>query len=214
MQTQRVSPLGGPRLARRGRSWRGDWWLLPCRMVLLSIVVAWPSAIAMPVAAQQQGAAIDVGRIDVGEHLAPGERYQLPTIRVRNPGTITTEYRMAVQAIAGSAAPDEAWFSFTPAAFRLEPDERQPVEIVLELPVGAPGGDYAVLVMAQVVSDGDGARVGAAAAARLTFNVPFTPQEETNAWPWLQVLLVVLVALLILTSIQVARRYDIRVERR
>jgi hypothetical protein len=193
-------------------------------VVAVLAMVIWLAMLAVPAVAQQQGVAIDLGRIDVDEQLIPGERYQLPTIGVRNPGTAATDYRMTVQPITGADTPDADWFSFSPARFSLEPDARQPVEIVLQLPADAPGGDYAVLVSAQVVSEGDGARVGAAAAARLTFSVPATPPpvsappppapDDPGAFPWLLVILAMLVILLLAWLIRAMRRYDIRIERR
>jgi hypothetical protein len=191
-------------------------------VVVVAVVVSL-AMLAGPAVAQQQGVAIDVGRIDVDEQLAAGERYQLPTIGVRNPGTAPTDYRMAVQPITGADTPDEAWFSFSPASFSLDPDARQPVEIVLELPADAPGGDYGALISAQVVAEGEGARVGAAAAARLTFSVPATPQpvsappaapDDPSGFPWLLLLLALLLLLLLAWLIRTVRRYDIRIVRR
>jgi hypothetical protein len=206
---------GGSSLRSRVQRW------VVCGLLLTAMVLA----SGLPAAsAEQQGVAIDLGRIDVDEQLAPGERYQLPSIGVRNPGTAATTYRMAIQPIADADTPDEGWFRFSPAAFSLDPDTRHPVEIILELPANAPGGDYAALVSAQVVSDGDGARVGAAAATRLTFSVPITPQpvsapvpptpDDPGGFRWLLVLLALLVFLVLAWLIRAMRRYDIRVERR
>ena len=116
----------------------------------------------------------------VDEELVAGERYQLPTLRVRNPGTIATDYRMIVQPIAGSGAPDPDWVSFSPVTFSLDPYERQPVEVTLDLPAVVTGGDYEVLISAQIVADGEGARVGAAAASRLAFTVAQAEVAEAS----------------------------------
>jgi hypothetical protein len=168
--------------------------------------------------AQQQGVAIDLGRIDVDEDLVPGTGYQLPTVRVRNPGTITSGYRMAIQPIADTLAPDEGWFVFSPASFELDPEERQPVEVTLQLPADAETGTYEALVSAQVAPAGDGARVGAAAATRLTFQVAATPPADDpppaplgSGSGWL-LGLVLLLGLWLL--VRLARRYNVRIERR
>jgi hypothetical protein len=169
-------------------------------------------------AVEQQGVAIDLGRIDVDDELDPGSSYQLPTVRVRNPGTIASGYRMAIQPIADTLAPDEGWFVFTPASFELDPEARQPVEVTLRLPADAEAGTYEALVSAQVAPAGEGARVGAAAATRLTFQVAATPPPREPppvalgpAAGWLLGLLVLLALWLL---VRLARRYNVRIERR
>jgi hypothetical protein len=201
-----------PRLSRRSSRRRKRLGLAAGLAVLAAIL-------AHPAAAQQQGVAIDLGRIDVDEELTQGERYQLPTLGVRNPGTAASEYHMTIQPVAGTDAPAATWFSFSPTSFGLEPDARQPVEVALEIPADAAGGDYAALIAVEVAPDGEGARVGAAAASRLTFSIsatavadapPAPRPRDTARLPWLVILLILLLALLI----WVWRRYDLRIVRR
>jgi hypothetical protein len=127
---------------------------------------------AAPVAASM-AVSIDVGRIDVTEQLAPGGEYRLPTFGVRNPGTEPTTYKLTVSGIDGQAAllPDAAWFSFEPAEFTLGPGESRPVQAVITLPPDSEPGAYTALIGPQIVAEGTGAQVGAAAAARLSFTV-------------------------------------------
>jgi hypothetical protein len=171
-----------------------------------------------------QGVAIDVGRIDVEEDLTPGRRYELPTVRVRNPGTAASDYRMVVQPISGTRGPDATWITFSPDEFSLDPDERRPVQVTLTLPADADAGQYEALLTAQVAPTGDGARIGAGAAARLRFTVdastaivapstelPATASASGRSW-WIVVAgLAVGVAVL---GWRRARRYNIRIERR
>jgi hypothetical protein len=116
---------------------------------------------------------IDVGKIDVTDALAPGGQYKLPAFGVRNPGTESTTYRVVVSYIDGQSAgrPAEAWFTFSPGELTVGPGQSQPVNTTITLPPDAEPGDYAALIGPQIESTGTGARVGAAAAARLGFKV-------------------------------------------
>jgi hypothetical protein len=60
------------------------------------------------------------------------------------------------------------------------------VAVTLEVPPDAVGGDYEVLLSAQLFGLGEGARVGAAAAAPLTFTIPGAPGPIN--WWWLLLL--------------------------
>lgn len=171
-----------------------------------------------------QGVAIDVGRIDVDEDLTAGRRYELPTVRVRNPGTVKTDYRMVVQPISGTSGPDATWITFSPDEFSLDPDERRPVQVTLTLPDDADAGQYEALLTAQVAPSGDGARIGAGAAARLRFTVESTtaaaaPPVElpatatTSGRNWWIVVTGLTVGVAILGWRRL-RRYNIRIERR
>jgi len=130
-------------------------------------------ALAAAPASADIGVALNVGRIDVNERLLPGGAYELPTMRVRNPGTVKTSYRMVVSSLPGEdrLAPDREWLSFSPAEIKLKPGQSAPVRVRMRLPSGAEPGDYEGLIAAQIVSKGKGPQVGAAAAARLTFTV-------------------------------------------
>jgi len=125
-----------------------------------------------PVAASS-GVSVDLGRIDITERLVPGSAYSLPTLGVRNPGTERTSYVMIASPVAGdgSEVSGVSWFRFEPASLSLAPGEIQRVRIRLVLPTDAKPGHYTVLVGAQIASPGEGASVGAAAAARTTFTV-------------------------------------------
>lgn len=176
----------------------------------------------IPAAGADRGVAVDLGRIAIDQKLQAGGSYTLPGMGVRNPGTEVTSYRMGTQAIRGSNSPDEDWFEFSPAELRLKPGETRLVRTRLRLPTGADPGDYETLLGAQIVSEGAGVQVGAAAAARLTFTVE--PSSALAAWwlsaktvftdalPWSGILPALAAAALGLAFLR--KRFAFRVERR
>jgi len=133
--------------------------------------------VAPATAAADRGVRVDAGRIAIDDELMPGQTYRLPTIGVSNPGDETTSYTMAVTELSGTTTPDADWFEFEPASFELEPGRTQAVRVTLRIPVSAEASEYTALLAAEIVAgdaastDGAGIGVGAAAAARLTFNV-------------------------------------------
>lgn len=182
------------------------------------------AAAAAPPARATSGVAIDLGRIEIAQALTPGGSYRLPTIGVRNPGTEVTHYRLRAGPVeSGDAkAPPQGWFTFEPAQLTLEPGETRAVRARITLPPGSDPGDYIALVGAEIVADGGGARVGAAAATRLTFTVE--PANALQAWwlritrlfgdhaPWSYV--APLLAALAVLLRQLRGRFTFRVERR
>ncbi len=140
---------------------------------LCSLAVAVLGLLLWPgVAVAERGVAVDIGRIDVDEALRPGNDHALPGIGVRNPGTVATSYEVTVMPVESDREPvPEAWLSFSPDRFDLDPEDRQQIEPVLELPEDAPAGDYETLLAARIGGDQEGAGVASAAAARLTFTV-------------------------------------------
>jgi hypothetical protein len=145
-------------------------------VVLLAVAVA-----AGPAQASR-GVAIDLGRVELRQALTPGGSYRLPAIGVRNPGTETTSYELHARPVelAGRAAPDPGWFRFSPARLTLEPGATTRVAVRVQLPTDARRDDYVALVGPQIVTSGGGARVGAAAASRVTFTVE--PASLLEAW--------------------------------
>lgn len=175
-------------------------------------------------ASADRGVALDLGKLEIAQTLMPGGGYRLPPIGVRNPGDERTTYRMTVSSVQGQAGipvPEE-WLDFEPDELTLRPGQTQKVQARLSLPTGADPGDYEGLLAAQVVSEGKGAQVGAAAAAQLTFEVESatllgaywyrlsTWFEEHAPWTWI---VPALVAALLLAW-QVRRRFAFRLERR
>jgi hypothetical protein len=117
--------------------------------------------------------------------------------------------------------PADAWFTFEPAELTLQPGESRPVQARLTLPVDAEPGTYAALMGPQIVADGGGAQVGAAAAARLTFEI--APSSGWDAFlRWLSRLIAgqpaVLVmpgaVLLLLVMWVLRRRFSISIARK
>jgi hypothetical protein len=190
------------------------------RLLLLLAGVALSSAAP---AAASTGVSIDVGSIAITDVLVPGEEYNLPTFGVRNPGTEPTTYRVVVTYVDGqtAASPAETWFTFEPGDLTVKPGESRPVRTRLVVPPDAEPGDYAALVGPQIVNVGDGAQVGAAAAAKLSFRVG----ESSGLEAWLRMLgrlllqnpLVLAVAGLLLLLVAVRylrRRFTLSVARR
>lgn len=146
----------------------------PRRITIVAALaaVALAAASAGPASADR-GVALDLGKIEVSETLVQGGEYHLPPLHVRNPGDEPSGYAMRINYIEteGRRAADPAWFSFSPAGFTLEPQQSQEVAVTLNIPGDADPGDYLALVQAEIVLDGEGARLGGAAASKLTFTV-------------------------------------------
>ena len=166
---------------------------------------------------------IDVGAISVREKLVPGGEYRLPTFGVRNPGTESTSYVIAVSYIDGQDAlrPPAEWFTFSPNTFSLEVGTSRPVEARLTIPSNAEPGTYEALIGPQIASSGTGASVGAGAAARLSFTVE--PSSALDAFlrqlfrfiaenPWVVVLAGLGLLLLVLWFLR--RRFAFSISRR
>lgn len=205
--TNRCHTLNGPN-SPRPTAMR---WSALVALPLLAMVILPTSAYA------QQGVAVDVGRIELDETLQLGGTYTLPTIGVRNPGGEVTDYRIAVSDLETDLRPvPEEWVSFSPAALTLEPDERQRFEPGLTIPSDAAPGSYETLLAAAVAGEGEGARVGAAAATRLVFEVADEPVGSSDVGGvrgggWL---LALMIASLLVAMARPLRRIRIRVEPR
>jgi hypothetical protein len=177
---------------------------------------------AAPVAAGR-AVSIDVGSIAVREQLVPGGEYRLPTFGVRNPGTESTAYVLTVSYVDGQEGlrPPAEWFTFEPATLTLGVGESRAVETKLRIPADAEPGDYAALIGPQIAPDGSGPRVGAAAAARLTFTIQ--PSSALDAWlrmiwrfllenPWVWIVALVVLAAVVLWFLR--RRFRFSIQRR
>jgi hypothetical protein len=171
-----------------------------------------------------RGVAIDLGEVAVTDQLVPGAGYQLPVLGISNPGNERASYRMTVSYVTDQNAfePPESWFRFDPAEFTLAPGETKAVRARLSLPIGADAGNYEALLGAQVVTEGEGGQVGAAAASRLSFTVePASTLEAvwlkvkrffTENVPWTYLVPAALLALLV--GWHLRRRYQLTVARR
>jgi hypothetical protein len=177
---------------------------------------------AAPVAAGV-AVSIDVGSIAVREQLVPGGEYRLPTFGVRNPGTESTSYALAVSYVDGQEGfrPPAEWFTFEPATLTLGVGESRAVTTTLDIPANAEPGDYAALIGPRIAGDGSGPQVGAGAAARLTFTVQ--PSGALDAWlrmlwrflaenPWVWITALVAIAAALLWFIR--RRFRFTIQRR
>ena len=191
--------------------------------------VCLPLAIALAMlsasgASADRGVALDLGKLEIAQALTPGGGYRLPPVGVRNPGDEVTSYKLLVTSAQGqSRTPVPAdWFAFEPREVTLRPGETKKVQARLSLPTGADPGEYEGLLAAQIVTEGEGAQVGAAAAAKVTFEVEAatwlgawwhrirTSLSEHQPWTWL----IPLVLALALAGRQLRSRFSFRVERR
>jgi hypothetical protein len=188
------------------------------------VVAAAAMVVLAPTAAANRGVALDLGKVEIEQALTPGGGYRLPPVGVRNPGDEPTTYRMVVSSVAGqSRSPVPAsWVRFSPREVTLRPGETTKVEPRLSLPTGANPGGYEGLLAAQIVTGGRGAQVGAAAAAKLAFEVESTTllgawwhelttaSAEHSPWTWLVPALLASA----LAASQLRRRFSFRVEKR
>jgi hypothetical protein len=175
--------------------WTGFMWLLgACISGVVAILLA-------TAAGADKGVGVNVGALDVETPLEPGRGYYLPKIGVINTGDEVTSYTMAIGFVDGQAdqRPEAGWFSFTPDRFTLLPGQSRDVDVGVKLPTTAAAGDYFVLVKAQTTSEEGGqARVGIAAATKLSFSVEAAgwldaQRSRLNRWlyegsPWTYVL--------------------------
>lgn len=178
---------------------------------------------AAPVTATR-GVAVDLGKIEISSALAPGGTYKLPTLGVRNPGTEAAWFTLGAGGTGadGTLPLSQEWFSFSPARFQLQPGESVPVAIDLHLPAGVEPGHYEGLLRAELVPETTGAVVGAAAGARLSFEVKASGSVESHLRELLGLLAGVpgwfygaLVLSIAAVGLRVlSRRFSIRLERR
>jgi hypothetical protein len=104
----------------------------------------------------------------------------------------------------------------------LDAGQTAPVSVTLDIPPGARPDDYEALIQAEMAPEGEGATVGAAAAARLKFTVK--PSNLLQAWqleaetwfsdnrPW--TILVPIVAAVAAAAWWLRRRFTINIGRR
>ena len=194
------------------------------RRLTLILVAAGSMLLAAETSSASRGVALDLGKLEIVETLTPGGGYALPPIGVRNPGDEVTSYRIVVSHVQGQSGMPipEDWFRFEPREVTLRPGTSEKVRARLSLPTGADPGDYEGLVAAQIVTKGEGAQVGAAAAAKVTFSVEAatllgawwhrirTSFAEHTPWTWL----VPATFAILLLGWQLRSRFSFRVERR
>jgi hypothetical protein len=115
--------------------------------------------------------------VRIDQLLFVGTSYELPSMRVSNPGDVVASYKMSlVEKDSDRLSIPGEWITLTPSAFELGPGETQTVAAVLEIPEDARLGRYEGLLAAQLTftdtsETATGARLGAGAAAVLSFEV-------------------------------------------
>lgn len=190
-------------------------------MRALAVLIFLTAAVSALPAAANQGVSVNLGSIRIDEPLARGHDYRLPEMVVSNPGTSTSTYVMEVRAVKDQAnlPLEEDWFSMNPERFQLDAGASRAVSIALHVPEDAPTGTYGGLVAASIVPATQGASVGAAAAAKLTFEVARPASILSPLASWLEVNTFVLYGLAAVAAASIAamvlrRRFTFSIERR
>jgi len=194
------------------------------RTAVAALAVTLAIMASVRLVAADKGVALDVGTVKVEQKLSRGGSYNLPPIGVRNPGDETTSYRMGIDFVEDQDGrrPKASWFSFEPETMTLDPGDSARVQIELKVPPGARPDEYEALVVASIVTEGEGTALGGAAAARLSFTVKASNWFE--AWllwlrywfldnaPWSYIIPAAIVAAIFLWYAR--RRFSFRIERR
>lgn len=119
------------------------------------------------------GVGVGTGKIAVEEPLMPGGTYKINPIVVLNTGDEASDYSVDVTYLheQPELRTPEAWVGFNPKTFHRNPQETQTVAVTLTLPLDAEPGDYFCFLEAHPVTEGEGFRIGVAAATKLYFSV-------------------------------------------
>jgi len=189
--------------------------------LMASLMVAAPGAFA------GVGVGVNLGKIEIDEPLKPGGIYNLPAIGVINTGDEPGDYELEItyHQDQPEMRPSGEWFSFSPAAFHLEPGESESVGVKLALPVNMRPGDYFAYIEAHpVVVSGPGTTIGIAAATKTYFEV-----EPANIWqavmwrvyslftvyaPWSYVVLIVVIGAALIAIFQKFFKFQIGIAKK
>jgi len=183
--------------------------------------------IAPLVALAGVGVGVNLGKINIDEPLKPGGIYNFPSIGVINTGDESGDYELAVTYHQDQAElrPAQEWFSFSPAAFQLEPGQSQSVAVQLTLPMRVKPGDYFAYLEAHPVKKaGPGTTIGVAAATKAYFTI-----SPANIWqaayyktsslfvlyaPWTYIVLSVILAAIIILLFKKYFTFQIGISRK
>lgn len=143
------------------------------KIIVFFLVVAF---VLPTIALARIGVGVGVGKIEIDETLKPGGFYDLTSLVIINTGDEPADYEITVAYHFEQLElrPAKEWFSFSPAAFYLKPNEVQNVAVKLTLPVNAKPGDYFAYLQGQPktkVNTTGGATIGVAAATKLYFSI-------------------------------------------
>jgi hypothetical protein len=158
------------------------------RMVLVILVATaacmfWCIGLTQSYAESEIGLGIEPGTIRVGDPVARGGDYTLPSITVHNLGDSTKLFTVSLAAASQyEMVPSDDFVKLNPRQFSLAPLESQEVTIELLIPEDAIPGNYLAHVEAKTQPEGhnEGAVVGIAAATKVHFTVSGTidPVEQ------------------------------------
>jgi len=162
------------------------------------------------------GVGVGTGKITVDEPLMPGGTYKISSMSVLNTGDEASTYSVDVTYLHGQTElriPEE-WVVFTPETFYLNPQESKLVGVALNIPLDAEPGDYFCFLEAHPVTEGEGFRIGVAAATKLYFTVK--PANIVSAFAYklssgmaatAPTSYIALIAVLIIAAVMVLRKH-------
>jgi hypothetical protein len=103
---------------------------------------------------------------------------------VVNTGTVMSRYKIAAKPIQRGnwRTIPAGWVVLPTTTLTLTPRQGAWVQVALKVPAGTQPGRYATNLVASTVASGSGARFGAAAAAKLTFDLPDRSGLRLPAW--------------------------------
>jgi len=173
------------------------------------------------------GVGVNLGKIELDEHLKPGGIYNFPSLGVINTGDEAGDYEVAVtyhQDQPQLRAAQE-WFDFSPSQFSLEAGKSQSVEVTLNLPMKVKPGDYFCYLEAHpIIKAGPGTTIGVAAATKTYFTV-----APANIWqaiyykassyfamhaPWSYIILAVVITAIILVVFRKFFAFNINIRKK
>lgn len=139
------------------------------RLIALAII----AILLLQPCSARVGVGVGTGKITVDEPLMPGGTYKIHSMSVMNTGDEASNYSVDVTYLyeQKELRPPEEWVVFNPKTFHLEPNEGKIVELRLNIPMDAPPGNYFSFLEAHPVAEGEGFRIGVAAATKLYFSV-------------------------------------------
>ena len=170
------------------------------RIAVAVVIVAAAIVATRSPAAADVGVAIEPGELTVNDSVAAGGQITLPAMRVHNPGDVDTTYRLRATGLEGTSAnpADGGWFSVEPAEVRLAAGESADVVPLIAPDGEADAGRYAAIVRAEIVPEGGGTRIGAAAGVRVFFDVSTDASSGGFATAWILAAAAFVLVLLIL----------------
>lgn len=186
----------------------------------LLLVLLWWGSAGADIAAADVGAGVQANPVTLNGVAEPGRSYALPKLLVVNTGSVTSTYRLRVDALSRDRAMGvpTGWVRFERNDVVLAPHAYAQVGLSLSLPASARRGQYLTDLVVGTVADAgrSGSRLAAGAQAATELRFTVGSARPTN-WVWLErfgAAGLVLALTAGLVALQRRFRFKIRVERR